>query len=358
MLRLPHIDTGTAISGAGHLGLLAWLALGGLFYSAPELPLPSATDVTLLSEAEFAALTRAPEVPEIVELPQPPAPETPPAPASVQPAPAPVVSAPPPEPEPVPVPAPPPAPAAPAPPPPAPRVAPEPVPTPAPEAEIAPERSEPVTSEAEGETTAEAERETAPEAATTRIITEATETDPDSQAADPTPELTASPRPPLRPARPRPTPPVAETPPEPASDPVADAVAAAVAEATESAPDPAPSTPARPEIPVGPPMTSGEREGLRVAVQQCWNVGSLSSEALRTTVVVGVEMEQSGRPIAGSIRMLSSEGGSEAAARQAFEAARRAIIRCGSAGFDLPVEKYGQWRDIEMTFNPERMRIR
>ena len=40
------------------------------------------------------------------------------------------------------------------------------------------------------------------------------------------------------------------------------------------------------------------------------------------------------------------------------EAARRAIIRCGASGYNLPVEKYDQWRDIEMTFNPERMRIK
>ena len=44
--------------------------------------------------------------------------------------------------------------------------------------------------------------------------------------------------------------------------------------------------------------------------------------------------------------------------RQAFEAARRAIIRCGSNGYDLPREKYGQWQNIEMTFNPEKMRIK
>ena len=60
----------------------------------------------------------------------------------------------------------------------------------------------------------------------------------------------------------------------------------------------------------------------------------------------------------GTIRMLSSTGGSGTAAKQAFEAARRAIIRCGAKGFQLPPEKYGQWRDIEMTFNPERMRIK
>ena len=99
-------------------------------------------------------------------------------------------------------------------------------------------------------------------------------------------------------------------------------------------------------------------DALRVAVSQCWNVGSLSTDALGTTVIVGVEMEQTGRPVTGSIRMVSFSGGSEGAARQAFEAARRAIIRCGARGFQLPVEKYGEWRDIEMTFNPEGMQFR
>jgi len=110
--------------------------------------------------------------------------------------------------------------------------------------------------------------------------------------------------------------------------------------------------------PSGPPLTSGEKDALRVAVQQCWNVGSLSSDALRTTVVVAVSMGEDGKPNNGSIRMLSASGGGDSAAKQAFEAARRAIIRCGSRGFNLPVEKYDSWRDIEMTFNPEKMRIK
>ena len=69
-------------------------------------------------------------------------------------------------------------------------------------------------------------------------------------------------------------------------------------------------------------------------------------------------MAQDGTPDVGSIRLLSSSGGDGGAARQAFEAARRAIILCGTRGYDLPTEKYAQWRDIEMTFNPERMRIK
>ena len=127
---------------------------------------------------------------------------------------------------------------------------------------------------------------------------------------------------------------------------------AAAQSAVEDAPAPAAAEPS------GPPLSAGEKESLRVAVSSCWNVGSLSTEALRTTVVVSVAMNQDGTPITGSITLESSSGGSDGAARQAFEAARRAIIRCGASGYALPAEKYGQWRDIEMTFNPERMRIK
>jgi hypothetical protein len=56
--------------------------------------------------------------------------------------------------------------------------------------------------------------------------------------------------------------------------------------------------------------------------------------------------------------MIDFEGGPDAAARQAFEAARRAVLRCGASGFKLPPEKYEQWRNIEMVFNPESMRIK
>lgn len=112
------------------------------------------------------------------------------------------------------------------------------------------------------------------------------------------------------------------------------------------------------EVPQGPPLSAGEKDALRVAVSNCWNVGSLSSEALQTTVVVTVDMAQDGKPVIPSIRLASSSGGSQAAAQQAFEAARRAIIRCTRDGYDLPSEKYGQWKEIEMTFNPERMRIK
>jgi hypothetical protein len=206
-----------------------------------------------------------------------------------------------------------------------------------------------------------------PETPATAVEEAATQIVPEAPPEDTPPVLApaASQRPRGRPDAPAP----ADDPPPPPrqtetveassepADPLAEAIAGAVAEAetettsaaSSSAPAPAPS---------GPPLTGGEKEGLVVAVQRCWNVGSLSSDALMVTVTVGVSVAQTGVPDAGSIRMLAFEGGSEAAARQAYEAARRAIIRCGAAGFPLPPEKYDQWRTIEMVFNPERMRIK
>lgn len=107
----------------------------------------------------------------------------------------------------------------------------------------------------------------------------------------------------------------------------------------------------------GPPMTSAEIEKLRISINSCWNTGSLTSEALRTKVVVGVRLAATGKPVSSSIRLISSTGGKGEAVSQAFEAARRAILKCGINGYELPLEKYGRWRDIELTFDPEKARI-
>ena len=106
------------------------------------------------------------------------------------------------------------------------------------------------------------------------------------------------------------------------------------------------------------PLSEKVAIALSPAVQQCWNVGSLSSLALETTVVVALSLTQDGKPLVSSIRLVSSEGGTSASVKQAFETARRAIIRCGARGFDLPSDEYDQWKDLEMTFDPKGMRIK
>ncbi|MEQ9694668.1 energy transducer TonB [Shimia sp. SDUM112013] len=216
---------------------------------------------------------------------------------------------------------------------PAPRVAPEPVAEPAPDTVIDDVVREATTpDDSAGQAVEEPQEATAPEAATTEIVTEAKE--------QPALAPKASMRPVLRPpSRPTPTSSGANV----AAGADA-AVAAALAEAETAA------------APSGPPMTQGEKDSMRIAVQNCWVV-DVGGQSSNVTVTVGFSLTREGK-VDGPVRLLSSEGGDEASVNTAFQSARRAILRCQRGGYKLPIEKYDHWRDIEITFNPEKMRLK
>lgn len=366
-----RLNTGQIVSGAGHIALIGWAFLGGLFTSEPLQF--EVTEVTAISAEDYAALVAAresptaasdvvtPDAPEIDEAsPDMAATQDDPvdqtraneAPVATEPDAVPdivpdtspeaeVSDAPPtletpsedvavllPKPDKRPQPRP------------IPRVAPEPVAPPEPDVRIDDVVREEIAPSDQVDAVADAQDATSPEEAATEIVTEA---DDPAQAA---PSRSVRPR--TRPTR------IAAAAPETprANPPSENAVKDALAEALGSG-----GTDTNPE-PTGPPLTRGEKDALVVSVSRCWNVGALSSDALRTTVVVGVEISRDGTPISASIRLVESSGGAGRAVEQAFEAGRRAIIRCGASGFDLPAEKYDRWRLIEMVFDPEKMRIK
>ena len=365
------MNTGQYISGAAHIGLIGWLLIGDVFRSDP--PAIDVTEVSVISAAEFDALYSPGIAPELatdigsmalppeeestedipvptedhvlnlqealdqpVELPPEETPDLtglapmPEAEVSLE---VPTLALPSfeaspdividdsPESSPRDVP----------------RVAP--IPVMRPELDVAVDTS--VTESAAPDKEAEVveeeaaeEEDAAPEEATTEIVTEA-ETPSGAPRSVPVPVM-----------RPRPA----------TEEATSQTLLSALSEAMGV--EEAPETVTAPPIPTGPPLTFGEQENLRLAVSQCWNTGSLSSAALRVTVIVAVQMTEEGKPVSGSIRLMDSSDGDSDAVTQAYEAARRAILRCGLKGYDLPKEKYSQWRDIEMTFNPEKMRIK
>ncbi|HHX89611.1 MAG TPA: hypothetical protein GX700_07520 [Paracoccus sp.] len=132
------------------------------------------------------------------------------------------------------------------------------------------------------------------------------------------------------------------------ADAITDALAAALAD------DPQPGGGGD----AGPSITQADIDGLRLAVEECWNVGILSSDALQVVVTIGFEMSPDAHPIPGSVRLVEAQGGGQAAQMTAFEAGRRAIEECGMNGFGLPSELYDQWRLVEITFNPANMSSR
>jgi hypothetical protein len=374
-----RVTTGMIVSGVGHAALVLWLVLG---WGLSSEPLPfEVTEISVVSGEEYDALVAAtspqlsdtlpvaPAAPEppaepVLPPPEPDAPVTPPPPPEPAPAP-PVEEVPvPPAPEPLP---PPPAevadlppelapPEPPAPPPsaavpsvdvrpqprPATRVASEAALPPPPDADIAPVVQQEVAPdpEAVGEVVEEAQEATAPEEATTEIVTE---------AETPSGAVESAIRPPARPARPT-TPPATpgSTATADSQNADADAVAAAVAAAASA--DTGAANP-------GPPMTGAERDAFRLSVQGCWVVDP-GSTAAQVTVTLAFELGRDGRVVGNEIVMIGNTGGEPAAIQTAFEAARRAVLRCQADGFPLPEDKFEQWRLVEMTFNPADMRIR
>ena len=91
-------------------------------------------------------------------------------------------------------------------------------------------------------------------------------------------------------------------------------------------------------------------------IAQCWNVGSLSAAARKTEVTVAFDLSRAVKPVKDTVTLVRYRGGPQEAADEAFRAARRAILRCGSNGFERPAGSYAQWRKVEITFNPESMR--
>ena len=219
---------------------------------------------------------------------------------------------------------------------PAPRVAPTPSIAPPPEAEEAPERVEATIpdEQAPPEDVVEETEPAAPPEASDRIVTEAEET----------PELApaSSMRPRSRPARP-----VRQADAEeeaPSRDPVEDAVAEAL------------ETP-EPSAPRGPPLTGGEKDAFSFAVSRCWRVDT-GGRSAGVSVVVSFELDRQGRVIGDQVTLVSSTEPGSSAERAAYDRARIAILRCQSGGYELPLEKYEQWREVEVTFNPEGMQFR
>lgn len=137
----------------------------------------------------------------------------------------------------------------------------------------------------------------------------------------------------------------------------AEAIASAVNQAA-SQPSADPMTPppasAAADVPQGPPLSAGEKDALRLAVQRCWNVpaGLANAEDLR--VVVAVELAPDGR-IIGAPRLIEPASTSRPEIRVAFEAARRALLRCQAGGYELPRDKYAQWKNLEVAFDPKGM---
>ncbi len=140
------------------------------------------------------------------------------------------------------------------------------------------------------------------------------------------------------------------------------AIDAALDDAT--APDSEPTVPDQtkdgPEVTndtsLGVALNSDQVDHLRRIIGPLWNVGSLSTEAMRVTVTMRVQLSEDQMVL--SVEMVEFTGGTAEAAQQAFEAAKRAFFRGASMGLGLPADQYDSWKTILITFDTSQGRIR
>jgi hypothetical protein len=99
-------------------------------------------------------------------------------------------------------------------------------------------------------------------------------------------------------------------------------------------------------------MTADLADALRGQIAQCWNppVGGPHPEQL--VVEFEVFLNQDGT-IAQTPQLSGDSASHDSYTRAAAEAARRAIYTCQP--YKLPADRFGQWHDITLTFDPRQM---
>ena len=99
---------------------------------------------------------------------------------------------------------------------------------------------------------------------------------------------------------------------------------------------------------------------LEPAVGECFKFDLVGQEPdiLKADILVSFSLKENGKPIISSISFDSFSGGDYMTASKLFDAARRAIIRCGLKGYQLPKSKYSYWKNVEARFNLKGMSLK
>jgi len=90
---------------------------------------------------------------------------------------------------------------------------------------------------------------------------------------------------------------------------------------------------------------------LSDAISACWNTGLATPDEKATIVRVRVDFDHNGN--VENTTLLGYDGPTADAVEPAYQAARRAIMRCAtSTKIPLPKDHYAAWRQIDITFDP------
>ncbi|NDV87210.1 hypothetical protein GTW51_10905 [Aurantimonas aggregata] len=101
----------------------------------------------------------------------------------------------------------------------------------------------------------------------------------------------------------------------------------------------------------GATLSQSELDALRGQIQRCWSPPAGVSEAGSLRISIQFRLDPSGA--LETVPQIVGGGGASMVERIAGEAALRAVRRC--APYNLPAEKYENWADVTVNFDPSQM---
>jgi len=102
------------------------------------------------------------------------------------------------------------------------------------------------------------------------------------------------------------------------------------------------------------PMSLSEKDAIRSQIARCWNVPAGAKDAQDLIVTLHLQLELTGAVIAVELARDTARYNTDPFFRAAADSAMRAVRQCSPLQ-NLAPEKYGTWKDMELTFNPKDM---
>jgi outer membrane biosynthesis protein TonB len=102
------------------------------------------------------------------------------------------------------------------------------------------------------------------------------------------------------------------------------------------------------------PLSISEEDAIRSQFVKCWNVPAGAKDAKDLIVTLHITLSADGTVTAVTLAKDQGRYASDTFFRAAADSAMRAVHICSPLQH-LPPDKYGAWRDMELTFDPSEM---
>ena len=121
---------------------------------------------------------------------------------------------------------------------------------------------------------------------------------------------------------------------------------------TAKPPPPSPANPVRRQA-RSQPMTMSEIDAIRYQIERCWSIPAGARDAQNLVVRIKIFLNTDGS-LSKAPEIVGGNQSDDPFYRTAAESARRAVLKCQPLK-NLPADKYANWREITLTFNPSEM---